>query len=201
MGRKGSAGEINLTERRFWPLDVTYFVTFDDKKYSLGFLYNLLLTLNLRKLAKGVKPGINRNEVYGISVNIPPLPDQKRIVKVLDEVFEKTTKAKENAEKNLQNAREIFESYLQAVFANHGDGWEEKKLEEIANIEYGFTDKAKGVGKFRYIRITDITNRGELVGENKVYIDFSKDAEKFILNDNDLVMARTGATFAKVFTL
>ena len=65
VGRKGSAGEINLTENRFWPLDVTYFVTFDDKKYSLRFLYNLISTLNLPKLAKGVKPGINRNESPG----------------------------------------------------------------------------------------------------------------------------------------
>ena len=107
VGRKGSAGEINLTERRFWPLDVTYFVTFDDKKYSLGFLYNLLLTLNLRKLAKGVKPGINRNEVYGISVNIPPLPDQKRIVKVLDEVFENNQSQRKRRKESAKRPRDF----------------------------------------------------------------------------------------------
>ncbi|PIZ65774.1 hypothetical protein COY15_02380 [Candidatus Roizmanbacteria bacterium CG_4_10_14_0_2_um_filter_39_12] len=42
VGRKGSAGEINLTEEKFWPLDVTYFVKFDDTKYNLKYLYNLL---------------------------------------------------------------------------------------------------------------------------------------------------------------
>lgn len=147
VGRKGSAGEINLTEKRFWPLDVTYFVTFNEERYSLGFLYNLLSTLNLPKLAKGVKPGINRNEVYEIRVNIPPLPEQQRIVKILDEVFEKTTKAKENAEKNLQNARELFESYLQSVFANPGDGWEEKRLEELGNIT-----SSKRIFKSEYVK-------------------------------------------------
>lgn len=75
VGRKGSAGEVNFTEDRFWPLDVTYFITFDEKKYDLKFLHNTLLTLELPKLAKGVKPGINRNEVYAIEVRIPPLPE------------------------------------------------------------------------------------------------------------------------------
>lgn len=113
VGRKGSAGEINLVNGKFWPLDVTYFVTFDDKKYDLKFLYNLLETLNLTKLAKGVKPGINRNDVYAIEVRIPPLLEQKRIVKILDEVFDGIEKAKKNAEKNLKNSQELFESYLQ----------------------------------------------------------------------------------------
>lgn len=198
VGRKGSAGEINITENRFWPLDVTYFVTFDQKQYDLKFIYNLLCNLRLPKLAKGVKPGINRNDVYSINVHIPPLPEQKRIVKILDKVFENTTKAKENAEKNFANTRELFQSYLQDIFTNSGNGWEEKKLGEISNIEYGFTDKAKDSGEFRYVRITDIDDYGNLEPTNKMYLKFSKEAEKFLLENNDLLMARTGASFAKV---
>lgn len=84
VGRKGSAGEVNLTERKFWPLDVCYFVTFDEQKYNLLFLYHLLLTLDLPSLARGVKPGINRNEVYAKIVKVPSLPEQQRIVAKLD---------------------------------------------------------------------------------------------------------------------
>jgi type I restriction enzyme S subunit len=69
VGRKGSAGEVNLTAPKFWPLDVTYFVTFDERQYDLRFLYYLLSTLDLPCLAKGVKPGINRNEVYSKVAN------------------------------------------------------------------------------------------------------------------------------------
>jgi type I restriction enzyme, S subunit len=87
VGRKGSAGEINLTEKKFWPLDVSYFATFDYKKYDLTFLYYLLRNLELPKLAKGVKPGINRNEVYSIDVQIPTLSEQQRIVTIMDEAF------------------------------------------------------------------------------------------------------------------
>ena len=85
VGRKGSAGEITLTEPKFWALDVTYYVTFDEERYSLDFLYYLLKKLNLSSLATGVKPGINRNNVYSISVKIPTLSSQKRISAALKE--------------------------------------------------------------------------------------------------------------------
>jgi type I restriction enzyme S subunit len=122
VGRKGSAGEVNLTEPRFWPLDVTYFVTFDERQHDLRFLYYLLTTLDLPRLAKGVKPGINRNEVYSQTVKIPPLPEQQRIVGILDEAFDGIATAKANAEKNLQNARALFESHLNSVFTQRGEG-------------------------------------------------------------------------------
>jgi len=143
VGRKGSAGEINLTEEKFWPLDVTYFVTFDNKKYDLYFIYHLLSGLNLPSLAKGVKPGINRNEVYSINVRLPPLSEQKRIIAILDGAFKKISKAKENAEKNLKNAKEIFESYLQSVFENKGEGWEEKSLENVCDELFAGGDVPK----------------------------------------------------------
>ena len=131
VGRKGSVGEINLTEDKFWPLDVTYFLVFDEKKYDLKFLFWLLQTLELNKLAKGVKPGLNRNEVYAKKTAIPPLPEQHRIVSILDETFAAIDKARENTEKNLENVREVFESYLNEVFSNEAEGWEKKKLDEV----------------------------------------------------------------------
>lgn len=77
-------------------------------------------------------------------------------------------------------------------------GWEIKKLGEIADVEYGFTDKAAEEGYFRYVRITDINGNGELILTEKKYLKRSKEAEAFLLQNNDLLMARTGATFAKV---
>ncbi len=203
VGRKGSAGEINLTEQRFWPLDVTYFVTFDYKKYSLGFLYNLLLTLNLPKLAKGVKPGINRNEVYDIRVNIPSLPEQKRIEKVLDEILEKTTKAKENTEKNLQNARELFESYLQSIFANPENNWTSKRLEEITTkIGSGATPlggeksyKQQGVSLIRSLNVYDMGFRKK----DLAFLD-NNQADKLsnvIVESGDVLLNITGASVAR----
>ena len=132
VGRKGSAGEINLTEKKFWPLDVTYFVTFDEQRYDLRFLYYLLTTLDLPKLAKGVKPGINRNEVYSQITRVPPLPEQQRIVGILDEAFAGIAAAKANAEQNLQNACALFESRLQSVFTRRPDEPDKISLSELA---------------------------------------------------------------------
>ena len=87
VGRKGSAGELNLTEGKFWPLDVTYFVTFDEEKYEMKFLYYLLQSLNLPSMARGVKPGINRNDVYEQTIPLPPLAEQQSIVAQLDAAF------------------------------------------------------------------------------------------------------------------
>lgn len=77
-------------------------------------------------------------------------------------------------------------------------GWEIRLLAEIADVEYGFTDKSTEKGDYRYVRITDIDNNGELISTEKKYLKHSKEAEKFLIRDNDLLMARTGATFAKV---
>ncbi|QSJ14741.1 restriction endonuclease subunit S [Nostoc sp. UHCC 0702] len=140
VGRKGSAGEVNLTDEKFWPLDVTYFVTYDDTQYDLTFLYHCLKYLRLTKLAKGVKPGINRNDVYQIEFAFPPLPEQKRIVAILDEAFEGIDRAIANTEKNLANARELFESYLNAIFTQKGDRWVEKKLADICSITSKLVD-------------------------------------------------------------
>lgn len=123
IGRKGSAGEVVLSEEKFWPLDVTYFVTFDDKMYDLMFLYHCLISLQLTKLAKGVKPGINRNEVYQIEFLFPPLPEQKRIVAILDKAFEGFDRAIANTEKNLANARELFNTYVYQILNQKRASW------------------------------------------------------------------------------
>lgn len=135
IGRKGSAGEINLTEEKFWPLDVTYFAIFDDQKYDLKFLYFCLQRLNLTSLAKGVKPGINRNDVYALEAVFPPLPEQKRIVAILDEAFAGIDAAVANTEKNLANARELFEGTAQAIFRGRTD-WDKLSLAELLDREW-----------------------------------------------------------------
>lgn len=64
-------------------------------------------------------------------IPLPPLPEQKQIVAILDEAFEDIATAVANAEDNLANACELFESYLNAFFTQMGEGWVEKKLGDI----------------------------------------------------------------------
>jgi type I restriction enzyme M protein len=116
VGRKGSAGEVNLTEAKFWPLDVTYFVTFDENEYDLHFLYHLLKKLNLPSLARGVKPGINRNEVYSKKVIVPDLAEQQRIVAKMSSISVETERLDSTYQRKLAALNELKESLLHQVF-------------------------------------------------------------------------------------
>ena len=88
----------------------------------------------------------------GTRIPVPPLAEQQRIVGVLDEAFAGLATAQANAEKNLQNARALFESHLQSVFTHRGKGWVEKPLSELCDIKHGFAFK----GEF-------FTNKGDYV--------------------------------------
>lgn len=85
---------------------------------------------------------IKRIILRNIKLATIPLPrssEQRRIVGILDKAFVGIASAKANAEKNLQNSRALFESELQSVFAKRGDGWVEKKLGEVAEVQSGGT--------------------------------------------------------------
>jgi len=67
------------------------------------------------------------------------LPEQQRIVSILDEAVDGIATAKANAEKSLHNAHELFESHLQSVFNKRGKGWAEKRLDEVCTFCSGGT--------------------------------------------------------------
>ncbi|MDA1372721.1 MAG: restriction endonuclease subunit S [Proteobacteria bacterium] len=117
IGRKGSAGEVNLAEDAFWPLDVTYFVIFDENEYDLLFIYYCLKNLRLQTLAKGVKPGINRNDVYEIECPFPKLPEQKRIVKYVGILQAKIDELRVLNQERLEGLSEFNQSVLQNAFS------------------------------------------------------------------------------------
>jgi len=117
VGRKGSAGELTFTEDKYWPLDVTYFVGFNSSKYDLHFLYYMLVRLNLPSLATGVKPGINRNVVYGLRVSVPPLNVQKNVAKKLKNIAYETSKVEGVYKEKLNSLDQLKKSLLQQAFS------------------------------------------------------------------------------------
>jgi len=131
-----------------------------------------------------------------------PLPEQYRIVSILDECFAAIERSRNNAEQNLKNAKELFESYLQGVFEKKGDDWEKKKLGEVSKINYGYTEKAsfEEVGP-KFLRITDIQENG-VDWVTVPYCKCSeKDFPKYKLETGDIVFARTGATTGKSYLI
>jgi type I restriction enzyme S subunit len=66
-------------------------------------------------------PHLDQDAMFNLEIPLPPLPEQKRIVRLLDEAFEEIAIAKANTEKNLQNARALFQSSLQSQFRQGPD--------------------------------------------------------------------------------
>lgn len=115
VGREGAAGALNLTEARFWPLDATWFVTFDEERYDLRFLYYLLATLDLPGRATGARPGLDRDQLYAQAVMAPALPEQQRIAGILDAAFDGIELAHANTVQSLQNARSLDDSHPHGI--------------------------------------------------------------------------------------
>jgi type I restriction enzyme S subunit len=100
-----------------------------DSRFLMFSLQNILKFLTDE--ARGVaQKGIYLNQLRDIEIPLPPLSEQQRIVSILDDAFAKIGKAKANAEQNLKNAKELFESYLQGVLEN--GNWEEKTLGQLS---------------------------------------------------------------------
>ncbi|MEI6554222.1 MAG: restriction endonuclease subunit S [Paludibacter sp.] len=112
-----------------------------------NFAYYFLLEQQDKIVGKegAVFPSLNKAQIEDIEIPLPPLSVQQRIVSLLDESFEKVDTLKTNAERNLQNAKELFESALTDELKPR-KGWEEKKLGELATFRNGmnFTRTGKG---------------------------------------------------------
>jgi len=148
-------------------------------------------------------PALNFGQLKTVEINFPALPEQQRIVAIINKAVVAIDKAKANTEKNLQNVRELFESYLQEIFANPGKSWTKSKLIEITSkIGSGATPrggkqsyKATGISLVRSMNVHDL----EFREKNLAHIDLkqAKDLENVTLQENDVLLNITGASVAR----
>jgi type I restriction enzyme S subunit len=113
---------------------------------------------------------ITKEKLNEFTLPVPPLAEQQRIVGILDEAFEGIATAKANAEKNLQNARALFESHLQSVFTQRGEGWVEKRIPEVCmNFGRGKSrhrprnEPSLYGGDYPFIQTGDLSNADHVV--------------------------------------
>ena len=95
----------------------------------------------------------------------------------------------------IDGAQQIIDAYKPTIGID--PTWEKVKLGDICNLTYGYTDTAKESGSARFVRITDIDEKGLLRDENKRYVDLIEQNNAFLLHRGDLLVARTGATYGK----
>ena len=111
-----------------------------DSYFLKYYLDSGLVIEQMTKDAKGAtQKFVGLGYLRSFEIPLPPLPEQQRIVAILDEAFAAIAKALANAEQNLKNTKELFDSYLQGVFENKGEGWEENVLKDICELKSGTT--------------------------------------------------------------
>ncbi len=158
------------------------------------FLLYYLTTIDARDLMQDIAyPSLKTSDIGLIPVPLPPLPEQQRIVAILDEAFAAIAKAKANAQQNLQNAKQLFESYLQGVFEN--GNWETKTIQEVAKVINGYAFASKDFKSTNTIKSIKITNVGvkEFVEEADNYLpEKFKDTLKAVqVKEENIVIALT----------
>ncbi|MHB8956030.1 MAG: restriction endonuclease subunit S [Pirellulaceae bacterium] len=166
----------------------------DRSKWFVYYLYAKDLDGTLKNHFNGA--GIQHftgESLAQFEVPIPPLPEQQRIVGILDEAFDGIATAKANAEKNRQNARALFESHVNAVFAPRGEGWMERTLGEMATFRNGinFTKSSRGA-QVKIVGVKDFQRNfwAPLEGLDTVISEGSL-PDSDALKENDLLFVRS----------
>ena len=141
LGRLAFAGRDLFTNEAIAALTIR-----DERELAREFLFYFLHFFDWDKATEGdIKlkgKTLNKAKLKEIAVLFPALPEQQRVVGILDEAFEGIAMAKANAEKNLQSARALFESHLQFVVTRHGEGWVETSLGAEIDLLAGFAFKS-----------------------------------------------------------
>jgi type I restriction enzyme S subunit len=175
-----------------------------DGRFVFYFLQGEVFMAAMDNLQGGASyPAVSDGDVREQLIPLPPLPEQRRIVALLDEAFEGIATAKANAEQNLQNARALFESHLNSVFSQKGKGLVDTKLEAVCGFQNGFafksnTFKPSGVPIIRISNIQD----GRIDTDNRLVFfdpnDYRENLDRYRIVEDDLVIAMSGATTGKL---
>ena len=145
-------------------------------------------------------PHLTCGAVKEMGIPVPPLAEQQRIVGLLDEAFASLATAQAHAKKNLQNAHPLFESHLQSVFTQRGEGWVEKRLEDIGTTQTGSTPKASdpdSYGNFiPFVKPADFNADGSLDYDNDGLSKKGLDGARRVAAGS-VLMVCIGATIGK----
>ncbi|MDR1389062.1 MAG: restriction endonuclease subunit S, partial [Treponema sp.] len=136
------------------------------------------------KMGKGSYPSVNTSDIENISMNLPPLEVQQEIVTEI-----------EGYQKIIDGCRQVVDNWKPQIDVD--PEWPVVRLGEIGELKYGFTASAQENGQARFIRITDISDVGQLIETDPKFVDISDDNKEYLLKTGDLLVARTGATYGK----
>jgi type I restriction enzyme S subunit len=205
---KLTLGRLAFAGRDLFTNEAIAALTIKNKMVDQHFLFHFLSLFDWNAATEGdvkVKgKTLNKAKLKEIAVHFPKsLNEQRRIAAILDEAFAAIAKAKANAEQNLKNAKELFESYLQGVFENKVEGWEEKTLGDVCSLitdgKHGDCENEVNSGYY-FLSAKDVRNN-TLLFDNARQINksgFEETHRRTNLKPGDICMVNTGATIGRI---
>jgi len=205
IGRKGSVGEVLFSDKPCWPIDTTYFITQNESKLNLIFLYYKLLTLKLNRMnSHAAVPGLNREDIYRLKTNIPrSLPEQSAIAHILSTLDEKI----ELLQKQNKTLEEIGQAIFKKWFIDNPEkeGWEVSTIgKELKTILGGTPSRIKSEywnGNINWINSGKVNEFRIIEPSEKITEEGLKKSATSLLPKGTVVLAITGATLGQVSKL
>jgi type I restriction enzyme S subunit len=203
-GPKQPVGRVVIFDKTEGDFSFSNFTTVirikNKNEVDFNFLHRYLFleyisgaTEKMQSHSTGIR-NLKFDEYKEIEIPLPPLPEQQRIVSILNEAFAAIAKAKANAEQNLKNAKELFESYLQGVFKDKVHGNKSEALENLCELVVDCEHKTAPLQETGYPSIrTPNIGKGELILENvnrvsyETYLQWTRRATP---QSGDLILAR-----------
>jgi len=202
VSARGTIGYSSIRIKPYLPVVRLIVLVPNEELISLEFLKYVIETMDFGNSGSSI-PQLTVPMIKKYKCSIPSLQEQQQIVAILDNVFEAIDQAKANIEKNIENAKELFQSKLNDIFSQKGAGWEEKKLKEITTkIGSGATPrggqasyKESGVSLIRSMNVHDDGFRDRKLA----FIDDEQASklDNVTIEENDILLNITGASVAR----
>ncbi|MGP5059008.1 restriction endonuclease subunit S [Psychrobacter celer] len=183
-GRYGTIGNVFLIDEDFWPLNTSLWVK-DFHQNEIKFIYYLLQSFDFKKFSdKTGVPGVNRNDLHAVKVKVPPLPEQRKIAKILttwDKAIDTTERLIDNSKQQKKALMQQLLTGKKRLLDENGERfegeWKSGYLEELCDFKGGSAFKEKYQGKSEgdlpFIKVSDMNIKGN---------------EKFIIKSNNWIM-------------
>ena len=176
-----------------------------NEAFDIDFIKYFLMSVDFQEYRTGSTiPHIYFKDYKSLRLPDIPIPEQQLIVSILDQAFADIEKARANAEKNLKNARELFDSYLNRAFDKNKTNWPIMNLGQIAEVKGG-KRLPKGYKptiektKYPYVRVADFDNKGSvnLAGMRYISEDVHNKIKRYTISSKDVFITIVGATIGK----
>jgi len=170
-----------------------------NEEIDLNYLYYNLLSIDFKKYVSGAAiPHIYFKDYKTEPFLWIPIKEQKELVAIIDDAFESIESAKSNAEQNLKNAKELFESYLNDIFESKDKEWVIEPFEKVCNLVGGSQPSKDDFiyeprnGYIRLIQVRDYRT-------SKFITYIPKEKARRFCSENDIMIGRYGPPIFGIF--